>query len=89
MDKYADLRATLERNATLKMSQAFYPDTIRALLADADRATALEAANARLREALKTMVEMVEMNGFGKDYAIDMARAALAHEQGGNDATTY
>lgn len=31
-----------------------------------------------LREALETMVEMVEMNGFGKAYAMDVASAALA-----------
>lgn len=44
------------------------PDTIRALLAERDA----------LREALETMVEMVEMNGFGRAYAMDVARAALA-----------
>lgn len=36
-----------------------------------------------LREALEMMVEMVEMNGWGRDYAMDVARAALkAMEQG-------
>lgn len=30
-----------------------------------------------LAEALEMMVEMVEMNGFGRDYAMDVARAAL------------
>ncbi len=44
----------------------------------------LEAENARLREALETMVEMIEMNGFGRDYAMDLARAAL---KGGKDET--
>jgi len=33
-----------------------------------------------LREALEMMVEMVEMNGFGRDYAMDVARAALSKE---------
>lgn len=33
-----------------------------------------------LREALEMMVEMVEMNGWGRDYALDVARAALAQE---------
>jgi len=30
-----------------------------------------------LRDALETMVEMVKMNGFGRDYAMDVARAAI------------
>lgn len=34
----------------------------------------------RLKEALEMMVEMVEMNGFGKAAAMDTARAALAKE---------
>src|SRR5690606_28374949 len=48
------------------------PDTIRELLADRDA----------LREALEMMVEMVEMNGFGRDYAMDVARAALGQDKG-------
>lgn len=48
------------------------PDTIRALLAERDA----------LREALEVMVEMVEMNGFGRAYAMDVARAALAASTG-------
>lgn len=46
------------------------PDTIRAMLAERNV----------LREALEMMVEMVEMNGFGRDYAMDVARAALGWE---------
>lgn len=38
-----------------------------------------------LRDALETMVAMVEMDGFGRDYAMDVALAALAQEQGGSD----
>ena len=37
----------------------------------------LKQQNRRLMEALECMVEMIEMNGFGKDYAIDLAKAAL------------
>ncbi len=40
--------------------------------------SALLAERNALREALEMMVEMVEMNGFGRDYAMDVARAALA-----------
>lgn len=42
---------------------------------------ALLAERDALREALKTMVEMVEMNGFGRAYAMHVARAALAQGQ--------
>jgi len=55
-------------NATL--AAACDPDTIRELLAERDA----------LRDALETMVEMVEMNGFVWDYAMDAARAALSKE---------
>src|SRR5690606_15555583 len=34
-----------------------------------------------LAEALELMVEMVEMNGFGRDYAMDVARAALRDQK--------
>lgn len=34
-----------------------------------------------LTEALELMVEMVEMNGFGRDYALDVARAALRNQK--------
>jgi hypothetical protein len=37
----------------------------------------LIAAAPELLEALESMVEMVEMNGFGKAYAMDIARAAI------------
>ena len=53
------------------------PNTIRELMAERDA----------LREALEMMVEMVEMNGFGRAYAMDVARAALAQGQGGSDDT--
>ena len=43
---------------------------------------AMRAEMDALREALETMVEMVEMNGFGRAYAMDVARSALAQEQG-------
>jgi hypothetical protein len=39
-----------------------------------------EARAERLAEALEMMVEMVEMNGFGRDYAMDVARAVLRME---------
>jgi hypothetical protein len=38
----------------------------------------LIAAAPELLEALESMVEMVEMNGFGKAYAMDISRAAIA-----------
>lgn len=52
-----------------------------AVLQSQNREYALEAENVKLREALEMMVEMVEMNGFGRDYAMDVARAALAQKQ--------
>src|SRR5690606_21395452 len=36
-----------------------------------------------LRYALETMVEMVEMSGFGRAYAMNVARAALAQQRKG------
>ena len=42
----------------------------------------LIAAAPELLEALESMVEMVEMNGFGKAYAMDIARAAIAKARG-------
>jgi ribosomal protein L37AE/L43A len=41
----------------------------------------VDTDNQRLREALEAMVEMVEMNGFGKAYCLDIARAALKEPQ--------
>jgi hypothetical protein len=35
-----------------------------------------------LLEALEGMIEMVEMNGFGKAYAMDIARAAITKAGG-------
>jgi len=35
----------------------------------------------KLKEALESMVDMVEMNGFGKAYAMELAKEALK-EQG-------
>jgi hypothetical protein len=64
-------RDQVESEATAKLIAACDPDTIRELLAERDA----------LREALETMVEMVEMNGFGRAYAMDIARAALAEEK--------
>jgi len=46
-----------------------------------DRLQSRVAEADALREALETMVEMVEMNGFGRAYAMDLARAALAQGQ--------
>lgn len=48
------------------------PDTIRALLDERDA----------LREALEMIVKMVETDGFAWDYAMDVARAALAKARG-------
>jgi hypothetical protein len=42
----------------------------------------LIAAAPELLEALESMVEMVEMNGFGKAYAMDISRAAIAKARG-------
>ena len=36
--------------------------------------------NEKLREALEMMVNMVEMNGFGKAAALDIARTALENK---------
>lgn len=66
MTDYAELRAALDQTCHALLIDD--PDTIRALLAERDA----------LRDALETMVEMVEMNGFGRAYAMDVARAALA-----------
>lgn len=68
-DGWPDLAA---RQETLNYIAAANPSVIRALLAERDA----------LRHALETMVEMVEMNGFGRAYAMNVARAALAHGQG-------
>lgn len=62
----------MNKSANEAYISACDPDTIRELLAERDA----------LREALEMMVEMVEMNGFGRDYAMDVARAALAQKQG-------
>jgi len=43
-----------------------------------DDVRALQAERDALRKALETMVEMVEMNGLGRAYAMKVARAALA-----------
>ena len=43
-----------------------------------ERVKALETERDTLREALEVMVEMVEMNGFGRAYAMGVARTALA-----------
>ena len=45
------------------------------------RIVELEAEKERLREALETMLEMIETKGFGKQYAIDMARDALLAQE--------
>lgn len=46
------------------------------------RAARLILAAPDLYEALETMLEMSELNGFGKAYAEDMARQALAKARG-------
>ena len=46
-----------------------------------DEIRRLEAEKAEMVVALKTMVEMVEMNGFGMHYALDLARAAIRREE--------
>lgn len=81
-DRYAQIRKALAKGPTqgpwgathgdAYLIAACDPDTIRALLAERDA----------LREALEVMVEMVEMNGFGRAYAMDVARAALAASTG-------
>lgn len=69
MDKYADLRALLSQQCNAVLIDD--PGVLHALLAERDA----------LREALETMVEMVEMNGFGRAYAMNVASAALAQGQ--------
>lgn len=82
-DRYENIRkalamlgpgnSTQEQIAALDdLDHACDPDTLRKLLKERDV----------LREALEMMVEMVEMNGFGRDYAMDVARAALEQEAG-------
>lgn len=48
----------------------------------AQKALRLAAAAPELLEALKMMLEMSEMGGFGKAYAEDVARAAIAKAKG-------
>lgn len=48
------------------------------LRGELDAALQSQGREDALREALEVMVEMVEMNGFGFHYAMDLARAALA-----------
>ena len=45
-----------------------------------NRAIKAELENEKLREALGMMVDMVEMNGFGKAAALDIARTALENK---------
>jgi len=56
-------------------------DVDRSLVIAKERIEKLEAEKAEMAVALKTMVEMVEMNGFGKHYALDLARAAIRGEE--------
>ncbi len=46
-----------------------------------DEIDRLQEEKSEMVVALKTMVEMVEMNGFGKHYALDLARAAIRREE--------
>lgn len=87
------LRTMLREYARANVSHATAPlqaeiETLKAeVAAQRTRADAMageaikhEARAERLAEALQTMVEMVEMNGFGRAYAMDVARAALDQE---------
>ena len=65
----------IQRTFTLAESRA---GVIEAAL---ERIEKLEAEKSEMVVALKTMVEMVEMNGFGKHYALDLARAAIRREE--------
>lgn len=55
---------------------------LRTVLGRTEANARLIAAAPELLEALESMVEMVEMNGFGKAYAMDIARAAIAKARG-------
>jgi hypothetical protein len=55
---------------------------LRTVLGRTEANARLIAAAPELLEALESMVEMVEMNGFGKAYAMDIARAAIEKARG-------
>ena len=53
-----------------------------------DRANAHHIAAApEMLEALEAMVEMVEMNGLGKRYALDLAASAIRKARGVDEAS--
>lgn len=60
----------VEKRANAALIASCDPDTIQALLDERDA----------LREALEMVVEMIEMDGFVWDYAMDVARRLLAKE---------
>lgn len=49
---------------------------------NAEANASLIAAAPEMLEALEAMVEMVEMNGLGKRYALDLAASAIAKARG-------
>ena len=49
---------------------------------EAEENAQLASAAPEILEALETMVEMVEMNGFIRDYAMEIAREAIKKARG-------
>jgi hypothetical protein len=62
--------------------EVWSPDATAADEKEMEANARLIAAAPELLEALESMVEMVEMNGFGKAYAMDISRAAIAKAKG-------
>jgi len=78
-----DLSLTTENITEGEIQKTFAHNQERSSVIEAahKRIEKLEAEKAEMAVALKTMVEMVEMNGFGKHYALDLARAAIRREE--------
>ena len=52
------------------------------MLSESEENARLISAAPEILEALETMVEMVEMNGFIRDYAMEIAREAVKKARG-------
>jgi hypothetical protein len=80
-------RSNQSKGAGMKIGLQELTDGMReqhrnALLALEAKLVETERQRDELLEALESMVEMVEMNGFGKAYAMDISRAAIAKARG-------